>query len=150
MSYRTWSGRGGERAWRHVDMWWAAVIALVGVLGMISYGRAAEEPANGQTMSLETFDTYQPHSFPGQWEARGDKETAKSVYSVGEEGGDRFLHAHADKQDVQIGISRVINPKQFPTLEWKWRVNQLPTGANESTKKTNDSAAAVYVVFDNT
>ena len=131
-------------------MWLTAVVVLIGVLRMPSLGRAEDEPANSQTMSLENFEAYQPRSFPGQWVVRGDEATAKAVYSVVEEGGNHFLRAYADKQDVQIGISRSIQPKQFPALQWRWRVKQLPTGADERAKETNDSAAAVYVVFDST
>lgn len=131
-------------------MWFSAVVALLGMLGMPSLGTADEQPMNGQIISLDTFDTYQPASFPGQWVVRGDETTAKAVYSVAEEGGNRFLRAYADKRDVQIGISRSIQPKEFPALQWRWRVKQLPTGADERAEKTNDSAAAVYVVFDST
>src|SRR5581483_1422289 len=105
---------------------------------------------NDQIISLDTFDTDQPLSFPKQWAVRGDEATAKAVYSVVEEDGNRFLRAYADKQDVQIGISRIIEPKEFPALQWRWRAKQLPTGADERAEKTNDSAAAVYVVFDST
>ena len=150
MAYLTCGERGGESVWRNVEMWLTAVVVLIGVLRMPALGRAEDEPANSQTMSLENFETYQPRSFPGQWAVRGDEATAKAVYSVVEEGGNHFLRAYADKQDVQIGISRSIQPKQFPALQWRWRVKQLPTGADERAKETNDSAAAVYVVFDST
>src|SRR5262245_45930875 len=131
-------------------MWFTTIIVLIAVFELSLLGRAEEQPSNDQTISLETFDSYQPHSFPGQWVVRGDEATAKAVYSVAEEAGNRFLRAFADHQDVQIGISRPIKPAQFPALQWRWRVKQLPTGADERAEKTNDSAAAVYVVFDST
>lgn len=132
-------------------MWFSAVVALLGLLALPSLGAADEQPMNGQIIPLDTFDTYQPLSFPGQWIVRGDEATAKAVYSIAEEGGNRFLRAYADKQDVQIGISRpTIKAKEFPALQWRWRVKQLPTGADERAEKTNDSAAGVYVVFDST
>jgi len=130
-------------------MWLTTVIVLIAVFELPLLGRAEEPSASDQTLSLETFDADQPRSFPSQWAVRGDEATAKAVYSVAEEGGNRFLRAYADHQDVQIGISRSIKPKQFPALQWRWRVKQLPTGADERSEKTNDSAAGVYVVFDN-
>ena len=131
-------------------MWFSAVMAVIGVLGWPPLGVTDEHPMNGQEISLDTFDSYLPSSFPGQWVVRGDEATAKAVYSIAEEGGNRFLRAYADKQDVQIGISHSPKPKEFPALQWRWRVKQLPTGADERAEKTNDSAAAVYVVFDST
>lgn len=127
-----------------------AVVLLVWGLVMPLQGGAADSSTDAQTLPIETFDSYAPHSFPSQWAARGDEATAKAVYSVAEENGNRFLRAYADKQDVQIGISRSVQPEQFPALQWRWRAKQLPTGADERTEKTNDSAAAVYVVFDST
>jgi len=37
---------------------------------------------------------------------------------------------------------------QYPILEWRWRVDRLPTGANVATDTTADAAARVYVTFD--
>lgn len=122
-------------------MWLTTVIVLMAVLELPQLGHAEEQPATGH--ALETFDAYPPLSFPGQWVVRGDEATAKAVYSVAEEGGNRFLRAYANQQDVQIGISQPIQPKQFPALQWRWRVKQLPAGADERAEKTNDSAASV-------
>ena len=131
-------------------MWCTAIVAFIGIVGVLSLGHAEEPSTNQTTMPLDSFDTDQPGSFPGKWAVRGDETIAKAMYSVVEENGNRFLRAHADKQDVQIGISRTFKPKQFPALRWRWRVKQLPTGADERAKETNDSAAGVYVVFDST
>lgn len=133
-----------------MKLWCTAVVALIGFLELSSFGHAEEPITNHSTSSLESFDMDQPSSFPAHWVVRGDEATAKAVYSIAEEDGNRFLRAYATKQDVQIGISRTFKPKQFPALQWRWRVKQLPTGADERTEKTNDSAAAVYVVFDST
>jgi len=150
MSYLTCRGQTGEIALRNVKLWCTAVVALIGFLKLSSLGHAEEPTTNPSTMSLDSFDMDQPGSFPAHWGVRGDEATAKTIYSIAEEDGNRFLRAYADKQDVQIGITRTFEPKQFPALQWRWRAKQLPTGADERNKQTNDSAAAVYVVFDST
>ena len=101
-------------------------------------------------VSLENFEQYPPQAFPDNWKVRGDEDTAHVVYRVAEEDGNHFLHAYAENQDVQIGLTKAFPPKQLPILQWRWRAKQLPLGANEQTVKTNDSAAGVYVVFDST
>jgi len=126
------------------------IVALIGILGSMSLGYAESQPSGDEMLLIENFDTDIPLSFPAQWVVRGDEATAKAVYSVGEENGNRFLRAYADRQDVQIGLSRSVKLKQFPALQWRWRVKQLPTGADERAEKTNDSGAAVYLVFDST
>jgi hypothetical protein len=105
---------------------------------------------NGNRIALDNFDADQPLAFPQNWKVRGDEEVARVVYKVAEENGNHFLRAHAEKQDVQIGISRSFQPKEFPVLQWRWRAKQLPAGGNEQATNTNDSAAGVYVVFDST
>jgi hypothetical protein len=125
------------------------ILLCVALLSLPARGYADDQIAtSGPVLPLETFDEYQPASFPGQWKVLGNEATARVVYQVAEEGGNHFLHARSDKQDVQIGLSRVFQPKEFPLLRWRWRVDQLPSGGNERAAKTNDSAAAVYLIFD--
>jgi hypothetical protein len=126
------------------------ILLFVALLSLPVLGYADDRVATtGRVLPLETFDEYQPASFPGQWKIRGDEADARAVYQIAEEGGNHFLHARAEKQDVQIGLAHVFQPKEFPLLRWRWRVDQLPSGGNERVAKTNDSAAAVYVIFDN-
>lgn len=108
-----------------------------------------DEAATPPVALTETFQEYQPGAFPSRWKVRGSEATARSVYRVVEEDGNRFLHAYAAKQDVQIGLEHRLQPKDYPVLRWRWRATKLPRGANERVRATNDSAAAVYVVFDN-
>jgi len=107
-----------------------------------------ESATNGTRIALANFDTDQPLAFPQHWKVHGSEEVARHVYKVVAENGNQYLRAYADKQDVQIGISRSFQPKEFPALQWRWRAKQLPTGANERAVKTNDSVAGVYVIFD--
>jgi hypothetical protein len=46
-------------------------------------------------------------------------------------------------------LEHIIEPKQQRRLAWRWRVHQLPTGADERNGDKHDPAAQVYVIFDN-
>ena len=114
----------------------------------------AAEPEDGIQQVLlrlspfqETFQQDSPGVFPSRWKVRGRKSVAQAVYRIAEEEGNRFLHAYANNQDVQIGLEYAFEPKDYPILRWRWRATKLPSGANERAKRTNDSAAAVYVIF---
>ncbi|MGE0682709.1 MAG: DUF3047 domain-containing protein [Candidatus Binatia bacterium] len=102
-----------------------------------------------QLLSLETFDEETLLTFPKRWQVRGNTETAHIVYRVMAEGRNQFLHARADQQAIQIGLTYPFAPGKFPLLHWRWRVTRLPPNANEAHKDTHDSAAGVYVIFDN-
>jgi DUF3047 family protein len=126
------------------------VLLLLFLCGTPLAHAAGETATENRRIPLANFDTDQPSAFPQRWKARGSEEIARAVYQVAEENGNRFLHARAEKQDVQIGITRSFRPKEFPVLQWRWRAKQLPAGGNEQATDTNDSAAGVYVVFDST
>ena len=115
----------------------------------------AAEPEDGIQQVLlrlslfqETFQQYPPGVFPSRWKVRGKEAVAQAVYRIAEEAGNRFLHAYANNQDVQIGLEYAFQPKDYPILRWRWRATKLPPGADERAKRTNDSAASVYVIFD--
>ena len=125
---------------------------LAMVLGWVmvgGVGRADDRPPAHRPVLEETFEQYAVGTFPGRWEVRGDEAEARTIYRVvEEEAGNRFLRASAERQDIQIGLTKKFGPEQYPVLRWRWRVARLPTGGDERAKPTNDSAAAVYVVFD--
>jgi len=104
------------------------ILLCVALLSLPARGYADDQVATtGRVLPLETFDEYPPASFPEQWKVRGDETKARAIYQVAEEGGNHFLHARAEKQDVQIGLSHAFQPKEFPLLRWRWRVSDTRT-----------------------
>ncbi len=85
------------------------------------------------------------HTFPFQ----GGK--AKQVYKVAEENGKKFIRAY-DNQDFSVRImADFLWPlSRYPYLSWKWRARELPKGAAENNRDTNDSACGIYVAFGKT
>ena len=96
---------------------------------------------------LDNFEEYGANGFPSKWRSRNDD--ASKIYRIDTENGNRFLRADAHKQAVQIGLEHRFDPKQQRRLTWRWRVRQLPVGADERSAEKHDAAAQVYVVFDN-
>ncbi len=94
---------------------------------------------------LGTFDASTPGKPPEGWKARGGD--IDDVYVVRQEGDRKYLHAEAKDQSVQIGRDEKFDPKRYPTLTWRWRVQALPAGGDERKKETGDSAAGIYVIF---
>ena len=109
------------------------------VLGALIQGVSSAEPS-------WSFTTDPVGKLPNSWETRGD--SAKPVYQIKvDPDGNRYLSAQSLGTDVQLGVEVKVDPKDMPILSWRWRVSQLPTGADERRSKTLDSAAAVYAVF---
>jgi len=97
--------------------------------------------------TLENFEHYEVQSFPSKW--RASDEEAKVVYRIESENGNRFLRARADNKAVQIGLEHMFDVQRQPRLKWRWRVRQIPKGADERMSGKHDAAAQVYVIFDN-
>jgi DUF3047 family protein len=126
------------------------ILLLIFLLGLpITVGAEDQSAGPGQELSLENFAEDSVGTFPARWKVRGDENEARAIYKVASESDKHFLHAYTKDQGVQIGLTHLIKPQEFPALRWRWRALQLPTGADERATKTNDSAAAVYVIFDN-
>ena len=132
---------------------------IVGILiGSSAY--AGDPPPNFYTPSgdsiliLERFE-YPNNSggFPGTgkegWAGarRKTKKKEDLYYTIQAEGGDHFLRAETVGRATNAGRPVRINLRVFKMLRWRWRVHSLPADGNETHKNTNDSAAAVRLVF---
>jgi hypothetical protein len=123
------------------------VIATLALLVVFMSG--ASNPlvaAESDCVTIEDFAKAKVGEFPPDWKVR--KDAGKTVYSVHEEGGKRFLHGAA--KDVGIQAAKQFdtwNLEQYPVLAWSWRPGEFPAGSDERVKKKNDSALAVYAVF---
>src|SRR5262245_23186088 len=119
------------------------VLLTVPILALLI---ACRDRATAET-TLENFEDYQDGTFPGKWRARSKE--ARRIYKIDSEGGNRFLHAHADKQGLQIALEHPIDPKRQSRLRWRWRVQKFPHGADERLGEKHDAAAQIYIIFDN-
>ena len=94
---------------------------------------------------IDDFSRGKVGEFPPDWKPR--KEEGRSVYSIQEEGGLRFLRAAATRLGVQAGREVAWNLEAYPILAWSWRAVEFPKGSDERKSSTNDSAVSVYALF---
>lgn len=121
------------------------ILATVVFLTFPHAGMAAAP--RGSALVIADFDTQPLACFPTGWKSREDQASAERIYRVATENGEQFLHAVAQADSVKIGIPVSFRLQDYPRLSWRWRVRELPSGADERQAATNDSAAGVYVVF---
>jgi len=119
------------------------LLALAAAAGL-AFVQAAQPAADDACIVLEDFSKSKVGAFPEGWQVR--KEDGKSVYTVQEEGGKRFLRAVSKGLGIQAARETPgWNLQTHPVLAWSWRVRQFPKGSDERSSGTNDSAAAVYM-----
>ncbi len=113
---------------------------------------SAVRTVRGEIRPVDNFQADAVGEFPKDWVTypfQGGK--AKKVYRIGEEAGKKFLRAD-DEGGYSVQIFREFDwdLKRFPYLKFRWRAQDLPEGAKETSHKTNDSACGVYVGFGRT
>jgi hypothetical protein len=116
-------------------------LLLLGSLPIVGPGPAA----GTDCVALEDFSRGPIGGFPADWKPR--KEEGRTVYSIREENGRRFLHALARGLGIQAGREVSWSLDAYPILAWSWRPVEFPRGGDERRSRTNDSALAVYAVF---
>ena len=123
------------------------------------YGEPAQPPPSFHTPSpdsihyLESFDyPEQVDNFPANWDGKQsgwrNASWPEVYYRVREEeGGNLYLAAETRDAAIDAGRKADINLRIYNKVRWRWRVWDLPEGGNEENKNTNDSGAAVRLVF---
>ncbi|MGH7308756.1 MAG: DUF3047 domain-containing protein [Candidatus Rokuibacteriota bacterium] len=122
---------------------WLVGTALVAAMAADTPQAAAQ--IGSDCIAIEDFSKAEVGEFPPGWRVR--KDAAREAYRVQEEGGRRFLHAHAKELGVQAAKQFEWDLRAYPILTWSWRPRELPSGADEQHGK-NDSALAVYMLVD--
>ena len=100
----------------------------------------------GQQGPAVAFQAADAGKFPPGWKAKEDE--GRAVYTVRAEAGEAFLHAESARSSHTVGYELTADPAVTPRLRFAWRPLTLPPGGDERAKATNDSALAVYVIFE--
>jgi len=119
------------------------LIALLLLVSSLGAGPGAAPAA--ECVALDNFSQGRLGEFPPEWKPR--KESGRSVYSLREEGGRRFLRGIARRIGIQAGREVAWNLEAYPILAWSWRPIEFPANSDERKSGTNDSAVSVYAVF---
>lgn len=101
-------------------------------------------------MNCKTIDNFEESgdTISKKWISRNaSREETSKIYKIKSENNNRFLHAASYGTSIQIVKKVNWDLKSYPILSWKWRVIRIPKGANEEARGRNDSAAAVYAIF---
>ncbi|HUM16577.1 MAG TPA: DUF3047 domain-containing protein [Candidatus Nitrosotalea sp.] len=120
------------------------IVLLLSGLPLVS-PIAAGPASAAECVVLEDFSRGPVDALPPDWKPR--KEEGRSVYSIREEDGRRFLHAESRGLGIQAGREVAWDLETYPILAWSWRPVEFPKGSDERRSSTNDSAVSVYALF---
>lgn len=112
------------------------VIALI--LSLTTTTCSAAEMAVGK-FSTEDLSGWTDKPFKG-----------KTTYELTKSDGKRVLKAHSVKAASGLIKKIKVDSKKFPILRWSWKIEHTLKKEDIKTKKGDDFAARVYVVFPRT
>jgi hypothetical protein len=113
----------------------------VGLVMCVSVAMAGMVSAQNQSLVLENFQAKETDGFPSNWEHENQRSQSKGrdAYKVQAENGVNFLAAKDAGQRIK---KKKIDwdPKAFPVLTWRWRLQKATTD--------NEPIAAIYASLD--
>jgi len=84
-------------------------------------------------------------TIPAGWTL--DKKTGTPVVRLEAEGGRTYVRFYSEKSSFGLRKEMSFDIKEYPYLNWKWKVSRLPEKGDFTQKDTDDQAAQVYVLF---
>lgn len=96
---------------------------------------------------LENFEGGEVGQLPPGWTWKKSDNDKNKPYKIVEENGNKYLQARDNGESVILGKEVKWNLRKYPYISFRWRVHKIPAGGDERYGKTNDSAAAVYIIY---
>lgn len=134
---------------------------LFALLLLVPKSARSGSAARGEIL-FDDFSASTPGEFPTGWSWRRDRDTGDPEkarregvdvfrYVVQEKDGNKYLHVR-DEHRPGHSVALFKEPEDWNIfdnriLSWRWRVNEIPPNADERFTETNDSPAAVSVVY---
>ncbi len=127
----------------------SAVKFMVSILVMSSLVHAEDTKGGwSESFSLPPGKTEKDKICPKNWEIKGKIGTPNAEFYIKNDdpGAPAYLFMEADKASA----SAVCNPdaidlEKFPVMSWKWKVQELPAGADGRDSSKDDQAIGIYI-----
>ncbi len=105
----------------------------------------AERSADGEIIWISDWSRGKKGQVPEGWKLDG--KIKPIVVELSGRGEDSVLRLRS--RDSSFGVYREgkIDIREYPFLNWEWKVTELPEGGSFLDKHTDDQAAQVYVSF---
>ena len=117
----------------------AAACLLIGLAAFAAEG----------VLELGPFSTVKPgDAFPENWQPQTFKKIPNHThYQLVKDGDITVIKAESKAAASGLIKSLQLNLKDFPILEWRWKVMNTIKGSNPKTKSGDDYSARIYLTF---
>ena len=123
----------------------ATLILLI--LLMTHAAALAEPPSVIEVGSFSSEAT--PKSLPAHWEPLNFKNIERHTqYQLMEEDGQVVVQAKAEASASGLIRKIRIDPKEYPIVQWQWKVANIIEKGDVSRKEGDDYPARIYITFE--
>ena len=127
-------------------MTWKFVMAVAGLL-CISPVSATDSPT---VLNVAKFSASQPSpALPDGWKPLTFKKVPKQTeYELIKDGDTVVVKATSEASASGLTKEVKIDPKAFPILRWRWKIENLLKNSDVSRKDGDDYPARLYITFE--
>lgn len=91
----------------------------------------------------------QGNELPAGWQPLILRKSKKpTLYSLVKEGGKVVIKADSEASASGLAREIRIDPKEYPVIEWRWKIANVIDKADPSVKEGEDYPARLYIHFD--
>ena len=102
--------------------------------------------ADNERLIIENFSKgLDKKGVPVNWELKEKEGTP--VISLEKENDTHVLHLISEKSSFGLAKKIVIDIKEYPYINFRWKVIELPRNGDFRKKETDDQAAQIYIAF---
>jgi hypothetical protein len=120
--------------------------SLVGLVALLAVVFVAAAPAT--TIVVEDWSKAEVgvRGIPTGWQGQ-NWGSPKYDFTVISESSHKVLRLRSEDDSSTISKELKVDVKQYPILQWQWKVAVLPKAGDARRKETDDEAAQLYVTF---
>jgi hypothetical protein len=119
-------------------------ILLVAALMCVS----APARAADQVVIADFSSAINASGTPAGWEVK--ENSGKADFAIVKDDGLAAVRLRSANTSFSLQKEAHVNLKQYPVLNWKWKVTKLPDGGDFRKSGTDDQAAQLFIAFSKT
>jgi len=116
------------------------------IILIILFSLSLPVKADNDRLNIESFSKgVDEKGIPIDWELKEKEGTP--IIQLEKEEGINVLHLTSEKSSFGVAKKIDIDIKEYPYLNFRWKVIELPRNGDFRKKETDDQAAQIYVAF---